>query len=96
MKEESRIDFTDVREKLRAYLMELIMHFRERMKSLPIEVQTVASKTLNDFSFPCQMIVIWTKEPEFQIIVIAHLKEMEDKTIEIYGPIEKFEFIRLH
>ncbi|MCR6693003.1 MAG: hypothetical protein MRT15_11470 [archaeon YNP-LCB-003-016] len=68
--------------------MELIMHFRERMKSLPIEVQTVASKTFNDLSFPCQMMVIWAKEPEFQIIVIAHLKEMEDKTIEIYGPIE--------
>jgi hypothetical protein len=32
--------------------------------------------------------VIWAKEPEFQIVIFARLKELEDCSVEIYGPIE--------
>lgn len=79
---------TSIEEKLRSYLIDLITHFREKMKNLSVEEQNAAQRTFEDLSPPCQIMVIWAKEPEFQIVILAHLKELEDKSIEIHGPIE--------
>lgn len=81
------------REKFRAWLTEFVDHFRERVKSLTPEEQCAASRTLEDFSFPCQLVTVWAKEPEFQILLFTHLSDVEDKTVEIYGPIENIKLI---
>jgi hypothetical protein len=75
-------------EELRAWLAELIKSFREEMEKMPAEVKAAASRAYGNFSPPCQMMVVWAKELEFQIILIAHLEELEDEMIEIHGPME--------
>jgi uncharacterized protein YutE (UPF0331/DUF86 family) len=81
-------------EKLRSWLIELIMYFREEMKKLSIEEQKAVSKSVNDLSEPCQLLVIWAKEPEFQINIITHLNNFKDMLIEIYGPVENSKLIQ--
>jgi hypothetical protein len=63
-------------------------YFREEMDGLPTEVRTAAPQTLSDLSPPCQMMVIWAKEPEFQAIIITRLRGLEDGLIEVHGPVE--------
>ena len=81
------------KEKLREAIVSLISNFREEMEKLTQEEQMAASRTLYDFSKPCQFMVIWAEEPEFQIVLITHLTQLEDKYIEIYGPIENSKLI---
>jgi hypothetical protein len=90
MKEELQTNFTDVREKMRVYLIDLMKHVRERINSLPAELQATISQTPGNFLPPCQIMVIWAKEPEFQIIIITRLEELNDGFINIHGPIENF------
>lgn len=83
----------ELREKFRSWLIEFVDRFREQMNSLSSEEQSAASRTLDDFSSPCQLVTVWAREPEFQILLFAHLIEVEDKTIEIYGPVENVRLI---
>jgi len=80
--------FVKLKEKLRTWLIELITQFREEMIKLSPEEQSAAPRTLEDLSYPCQLMVIWARDPEFQIFLITHVKELEDQLVEIYGPIE--------
>jgi len=73
--------------------MGLIDIFREKMSNLSLEEQKAAPRTLEDLSYPCQVIVIWAKEPEFQIVTFAHIGDLEDKLTELCGPIENSELI---
>jgi hypothetical protein len=81
------------KEKLREQITSLISQFRAEMEKLTPEEQMAASRILDDLSKPCQFMVIWAEEPEFQIVLITHLTQLEDKHIEIYGPIENSKFI---
>jgi hypothetical protein len=81
------------KESLQEWITGLISHFREEMAKLTLEEQMAASRTLDDLSKPCQFVVIWAEEPEFQIVLITHLTQFEDKRIEIYGPIENSKLI---
>jgi len=81
------------RENLREWLRELISLFREELEKLSPEEQKVVSSTLEDLSEPCQILVIWAKKPEFQIVLITHLEGLKDRIIEIYGPIESSKLI---
>jgi len=78
----------DAKRDLEEYLRRLVKRFREEVERLPAEVKEAIPRTLSDLSSPCQVMVLWAKEPEFQIIVITRLKELEDEKIEIHGPIE--------
>ena len=82
-----------LKEKLQQWIINLISKFREEMKKLTPEEQSAASRTLEDLSEPCQFLVIWAKEPEFQIVLITHLTQLKDKHIEIYGPIENSKLV---
>ncbi|MEM1583051.1 MAG: hypothetical protein QXK89_11185 [Candidatus Bathyarchaeia archaeon] len=81
------------REQLKQWLQNLITAFREEIKKLTSEEQIAVSRSLVDLTQPCQMLVIWAKEPEFQIIFVIHLSELEDKYIEVYGPTENDKLI---
>ena len=81
------------KENLHEWIAGLISHFREEMEKLTPEEQIAASRTLDDLSKPCQFMVIWAEEPEFQIVLITHLTKLEDKHIEIYGAIENSKLI---
>jgi len=81
------------KENLQGWIANLITHFREEIEKLTPEEQMAASRTLDDLSEPCQFLVIWAEEPEFQIVLITHLTQLEDKYIEIYGPIENSKLI---
>jgi len=81
------------KENLQEWITNLISHFREEMEKLTPEEQMAASRTLNDLTKPCQFMVIWAEDPEFQIVLITHLTQLEDKHIEIYGPIENSKLI---
>ena len=81
------------KENLREAIASLISNFREEMEKLTQEEKMAASRTLYDLSKPCQFMVIWAEEPEFQIVLITHLTQLEDKHIEIYGPIENSKLI---
>ena len=86
------INQSKVRE-LQKQLLDLIAQFRQKLEELPIEEQKAVSRTLSDFSKPCQILVIWGENPEFQIMLITHLDNIEDKTIEIYGSIQNTKLI---
>jgi len=76
------------REKLSSWLIELITQFRAGMAKLPEEDRKNAPGSLGDLTYPCQITVIWAKDPEFQIIVITRLRELQDKLIQICGPVD--------
>jgi len=82
------------KENLQGWLTGLISHFREEIEKLTPEEQMAASRTLDDLSEPCQFLIIWAEEPEFQIVLITRLTQLEDKHIEIYGPIENSKLIQ--
>lgn len=81
------------KENLQKWILNLISHFREELEKLTTEEQTATPRTLSDLSKPCQFMVIWAEEPEFQIVLVTHLNQLEDKHIEIYGPIENSKLI---
>jgi hypothetical protein len=83
------------KEKLRNWLIELVLYFREEFEKLSPEEQEAVHHSLEDLSKPCQFLVIWAKDPEFQIVLVTHSSSLEDKLIEIYGPIENHKLIEL-
>jgi len=85
----------ELKEKLQNWLIELISHFREELEKLPYDKRKIASLGLEDLSEICQLVVIWAKDPEFQIIIITHSNSLEDKLIEIYGPVENNKLVGL-
>jgi hypothetical protein len=81
------------RERLHSWLIRLVTDFREEIAKLPDEKQKSVSRTLEDFTHPCQITVIWAREPEFQILVLTRASELEDKLISICGPVENIRLI---
>jgi hypothetical protein len=81
------------KEKLKNWLIELVSLFREEFEKLSPREREVAFGSLLDLSEPCQFLVIWAKDPEFQIVFIVRSNNLEDKLIEIYGPIENYKLI---
>ncbi|MGB9693776.1 MAG: hypothetical protein ACPLYF_02930 [Fervidobacterium sp.] len=90
---ESNSEKQSNKEKLQEWIAGLISHFRKEVEKLTQEEQMATSRTLDDLSKPCQFMVIWAEEPEFQIVLITHLTQLEDNHIEIYGPIENSKLI---
>jgi len=90
---ESNFKKQSSKENLQGWIAGLISHFREEIEKLTPEEQMAISRTLDDLSKPCQFLIIWAEEPEFQIVLIAHLTQLEDKHIEIYGPNENSKLI---
>ncbi len=78
---------------IKEYLVMLIDKFRERLMELSDEERSAVSKEFCDFSVPCQSLVIWAKDPEFQIAVFSHIQSFEDKLVRVYGPIENNKLI---
>lgn len=68
------------------WLVEFTSLYREELNNLPLE--KAKYHTLEDLSEPAQFLVIWAMNPEFQIVFISHSLELDDKLIEIYGPLE--------
>jgi hypothetical protein len=81
------------KEKLKNWLIELVSSFREEFKKLSPREREVVFSSLSDLSEPCQFLVIWAKDPEFQIVLVVRSNNLEDKLIEIYGPIENNKLI---
>jgi hypothetical protein len=81
------------KKKLYNWLTASISLFREKSKQLSTEEQKVIPFTFYDLLQPCQVLVIWAKKPEYQIFFISHSDKLEDKLIEIYGPIENSKLI---
>jgi hypothetical protein len=81
------------KEKLKNWLIELVSSFREEFKKLSPREREVVFSSLSDLSEPCQFLVIWAKDPEFQIALVVRSNNLEDKLIEIYGPIENNKLI---
>ena len=75
------------------YLVTLMDKFRERLAELSDEERCAASRVLCDFTSPCQTLVIWAKEPEFQIVIFSHIQSFEDKLVKVYEPIENNKLI---
>ncbi len=80
-------------ENLREWLEKLILRFREEVAKLPPDKQSILSEGLDDFSEPCQLLLIWLVNPEWQILLIVRSSNLEDGLIEVYGPAE---FTRFH
>lgn len=81
------------KEKLKNWLIELVSSFREEFEKLSPREREVVFSSLSDLSEPCQFLVIWAKDPEFQIVLVVRSNNLEDKLIEIYGPIENNKLI---
>ncbi|RLG16413.1 hypothetical protein DRN63_04215 [Nanoarchaeota archaeon] len=80
-------------ERLKGWILGLIMEFRRQFEKLSPEERDAAPRTLFDLSKPCQALVIWAKDPEFQIVLLTHSTKLEDKLVEVYGPIENIHLI---
>jgi len=80
-------------ENLREWLKKLVIIFREEIAKLPPDKKSALSYGLDDFSEPCQLLLIWLVNPEWQILLIVRSSNLEDGLIEVYGPEE---FTRFH
>lgn len=80
-------------ERLRSWLAELATEFREEIQELSAEEQRAASRTLGDLSYPCQFLIVWAREPEFQILLLARMNESDDKSVEVHGPFENAKLV---
>lgn len=81
------------KEDLQKWIHELVFHFRTKIKQLARDEQLAASRTLYDLSEPCQFLIVWAKEPEFQIVIIFRLEQFNDAYIEIFGPIDNSKIV---
>jgi hypothetical protein len=78
--------------RLRGWLDELITKFRLEVGKLT-EVERSRIGNAVNLSEPCQIEIIWTEDPEFQLVVISHFKQRKDREIIINGPIKSYELI---
>jgi hypothetical protein len=80
MEEESKI------QNLKNYLIKIIDEFRKEYDKLDdFERKYIAPNTI--YSVPCQIEIFWVSEPsEFQLFVLLHDPDRQDKEIIINGP----------
>ncbi|MGD0079817.1 MAG: hypothetical protein ABSB80_04105 [Methanoregula sp.] len=80
MESESKIQY------LKKYLVKIIDDFRKEYDQLDdVERKYIAQNTL--YSVPCQIEIFWVSEPsEFQLFVLLHDPNRQDKEIIINGP----------
>lgn len=75
------------KEDLKEAVLRLISLFREEIQKLPQEQQKLVPEIINNLSLKvAQFMVIWAKNPEFQIILLTRLPQLEEGYYEIYGP----------
>ena len=78
---------------LEKWLKDTIGQFRGEAEKLSEEEKRLISNTF-DFSFPCQVEIIWLKQPEYQLMIITHFKDLSDMEMIINGPYASQEFIQ--
>jgi hypothetical protein len=70
------------------------MLFREKYQELLPEERAKISN-LDDLSAPCQIEVFWVTntrfELSFQLLLVSHLKDMEDLHFAVHGPFESYD-----
>lgn len=70
---------------LRAWFSTFVKEFRSQLEKLPDEQQNLALKG-NDFRAPCQIIVFWILEPQYQYAMIIRDPRITYDMTKTYGP----------
>lgn len=78
-------------EQLRKWFSDAITYFRKESETLSVDERTFIANN-SDYFAPCQIEVIWLKEPEIQIIIKTNFPERSDSEIIINGPYSYQEF----
>ncbi len=71
---------------LRNWYTTFLNEFRSRLRNVPEHKKPIFLAG-NDFQFPCQILVFWVIEPQYQDVVIIRDPRLHDDAIRIYGPV---------
>lgn len=79
------------------WIKKLVIEFRKQYNLLSPDEQKRNISRLDDFSFPCQIDVIWCQfhDINIQIMMVTKWEDREDLEINIYGPIESKDIIKI-
>ena len=82
---------------LQNWIKKLVIEFRKQYDLLSPDEQKKNISNLDNFSFPCQINVIWCQfyDINLQIMIITKWEDREDLEINIYGPIESKDIIEI-
>ncbi len=79
----------EVRERLRAvmsaWLSTFVREFRSQLEKLPEDKQKLVLRG-NDFRAPCQILMFWILEPQYQYVIVVRDPRIPYNLIKIYGP----------
>lgn len=65
--------------------MVFVTEFRRQYELLPNEAKRRLS-SLDDFRSPCQILVFWASEPDYQDILVVREPKLTGDSIKVYGP----------
>lgn len=69
-----------------AWLKEFILEFRKEAEKLP-EKERQRITNLDNFSPPCQVLLLWFQNPSTQYLIFTHDEKMKDLDLKVVGPI---------
>jgi hypothetical protein len=78
---------------LTKWLKDMITYFRNELGKLSLEERKLIPNT-SDYTPPCQVEVIWLKQPENQLVIVSHFEDRPDLEIIVDGPYSSSEFVR--
>lgn len=79
-------------ELIKRWFSNLMTYFRQEYEELsPVEKKLVSNSS--NFLPPCQIEVIWLRQPEYQLIIISNFTDRPDLEVLVDGPYSGEEFI---
>jgi len=79
-------------ENVRNWFDNFITSVRENYENLTAEEKDTIPDNI-DYRNPCQIEIFWIKDPDSQLIITTHFRELPDKEIVINGPHSRSEFL---
>jgi len=75
---------------LEGWLRSFVKALRSKINKKPTLKDGLSN--LNWFLEPCQITALWFTNPEIQILIVTHFDDVEDLTIDVYGPTPAYTF----
>ena len=80
------------REELRRWYLSFVDSFRREAEELTPDARARIPTNM-DLRGPLQITVFWTKNPEFQLVLVSRFKDWGDERIDICGPVQASDLV---
>jgi hypothetical protein len=74
------------------WLREFLTEFRRQSEKLSEDERAKIYK-FDDFSSPCQILLLWFKDANAQFLIVTHDEDREDQEITVHGPVPTYEAV---